>query len=151
MYHYQECGLNDVWLTDGFSIEHDDDYGELVSIHDVEQLHKVIGLFVIANRSILNAAEIRFLRKEMDMSQKNLAGLLGVSENSVRGWEADRGTIGTPTDRFLRALYQEHAHGDGSLRKLVEALNKQDRRLNANSSMQFSYCKQHHWQPIACP
>ena len=46
------------------------------------------------------------LRKELNLSQKNLAGLLGVSETSIRHWEADRGLIGKPTELLLRALYK---------------------------------------------
>lgn len=137
MYHYKECGLSEVYLIDGFNVEEDDDYGELISIASVHDLHKTIGLYLINEKPELNGEEIRFLRKELNLSQKNLAGLLGVNESSVRNWEADRGNMGKPADRFLRALYKEHAHGGGELKEMIEKLNTQE-RVHASSSINFT-------------
>lgn len=144
MYHYQECGLSHVWLHDGYTIENSP-YGETVSITAVNELHKVIGLYLVENKPELNGEEIRFLRKEMNLSQKNLAGLLGVGETSVRGWEADRGPIGSPTDRLLRAFYKEHVQGDGQLRQMIEKLNHQERTF-VSPNMAFSYSGNSAWQ-----
>lgn len=144
MYHYEECGLSNVWLQDGYSIEIDEEYGELVSIHSVHQLHDAIGYFLITNRPELNGEEIRFLRKEMNLSQKNLAGLLRVGESSIRNWENDRGSMGKPTELLFRALYKEHAHGDGELRKMIEALNHQERTLVLDN-VTFAYGKNNSW------
>ena len=72
MYHYEECGLSNVWLVDGFEIETDEEYGELVSIASVNELHKTIGLYLINEKPELNGEEIRLLRKELNLSQKNL-------------------------------------------------------------------------------
>lgn len=144
MYHYEECGLSNVWLQDGYSIENDEEYGELVSIHSVHQLHEAIGIYLITHKSLLNGEEIRFLRKEMNLSQKNLAGLLGVGETSIRAWEAERGKIGSPTDRLLRAFYKEHAQGDGELKDLIDRLNHQERILEPQK-VSFSYGDNHSW------
>ncbi|KAA8731011.1 helix-turn-helix domain-containing protein [Acinetobacter qingfengensis] len=144
MYHYEECGLSNVWLLDGYTIENDDDYGETVSIASVYDLHKTIGLFLITQSPELYGEQIRFLRKELNLSQKNLAGLLGVGETSVRSWEADRGRIGSPTDRLLRALYKEHVQGDGELRNMIEKLNHQERTL-VPKSVSFKYGNNHSW------
>jgi hypothetical protein len=41
MYHYTECGLKNVWLTNGYQVcEFDGE--KAVSITDAEQLHEVI-------------------------------------------------------------------------------------------------------------
>ena len=70
MYHYEECSLSHIWLCNGYTIEQDEEYGELVSIHSVHDLHNAIGLHLITNKLELNGEEIRFLRKEMNLSQK---------------------------------------------------------------------------------
>lgn len=145
MYHYIECGLSNVWLIDGFVIEHDEDYGELLSISSVHDLHKTIGLYLINEKPELNGEEIRFLRKELNLSQKNLAGLLGVDESSVRNWESDRHVIGKPADRFLRALYKEQVHGGGELKEMIEKLNAQERCFDSEK-MNFSYGRNNSWK-----
>ena len=121
MYHYTDCGLNNVWLKNGYET-YDTDYGEAVGIHDVEGLHKAIGLHLIANKPRLTGAEVRFLRIELDLSQKGLANLLGVTEQSVRGWEKHRNTITKAPERLLRFLYRESVCNNGMLRKLVDRI-----------------------------
>ncbi|MDS7931835.1 helix-turn-helix domain-containing protein [Acinetobacter sp. V102_4] len=149
MYHYEESGLSNIWLQNGFTIENDEDFGELVSIQSVYDLHNAIGLYLITHKPELNGEEIRFLRKELNLSQRNLAGLLGVGESSIRHWEAGRSLIGKPTDLLLRALYQEHVQGDGELRKLIENLNHQERTL-VPSEISFSYGNNQSWHQSNC-
>ncbi|ATU52156.1 helix-turn-helix domain-containing protein [Acinetobacter baumannii] len=149
MYHYEECGLSNIWLQNGFTIENDEEFGELVSIQSVHELHNAIGLYLITHKPELNGEEIRFLRKELNLSQKNLAGLLRVGESSIRHWEAGRSLIGKPTDLLLRALYQEHVQGDGELRQLIENLNHQERTL-VPSEISFSYGNNHSWHQTNC-
>jgi len=105
MYHYTECGLKNVWLTNGYQVcEFDGE--KAVSITDAEQLHEVIGR-TLAAKSTLSAAEIRFLRKELGLSQKRLADLLGSTEQTVSLWER-RGRIPKGYDRLIRLLYLEN-------------------------------------------
>ena len=145
MYHYEECGLSNVWLVDGFEIETDEEYGELVSIASVNELHKTIGLYLINEKPELNGEEIRFLRKELNLSQKNLAGILSVNESTVRNWESDRVEIGKPAELVLRALYKEQAHGGGALREMIEKLNHQERTHEADNTS-FSYSRNRSWK-----
>ena len=39
MYHYKECGLQNVWLENGYFIQKTK-HGKAVSFHDVEGLHQ---------------------------------------------------------------------------------------------------------------
>lgn len=145
MYHYKECGLTNVWLVDGFNIEVDEDYGEMVSISSVNDLHKTIGLYLINEKTELTGEEIRFLRKELNLSQKNLAGILSVDESTVRNWESERIAIGKPAELVLRALYKEHAHGGGALIEMIEKLNHQE-RIHESGEMNFSYSRNRSWK-----
>lgn len=145
MYHYKECGLSEVYLIDGYNLEVDEEYGEMISISSVHELHKAIGLHLINEKPELNGEEIRFLRKELNLSQKNLAGILKVDESTVRNWESGRITIGKPAELVLRALYKEHAHGGGALIELIDKLNHQERTLGTDN-MRFSYTRNHSWK-----
>lgn len=126
MFHYTSCGLRNIWLRNGFSIKQTA-YGKAVAIHNVEGLHKAIGLHLVNNKKSLSGSEVRFLRKELDMSQAQLAQVLGVGETTVRGWENNRTKITKPADRMLRVLYREHVDGDGKVRELVERLAELNR------------------------
>ncbi len=125
LFHYQSCGLDNVWLRNGFQIKQTA-YGEAVAIADVTGLHNTIGLFITDNEPLLNGAEIRFLRKELDLSQDMLSEVLGVSESTIRNWENQRQPITSAADRVLRLVYREHIQGNTYVRVLVERLGKLD-------------------------
>ena len=75
----------------------------------------------------LNGAELRFLRLEMELTQKALAGLLNADEQAVRRWEKARSrAIHGLADRLLRALYSEYVGDVGSIRRMVDRLANLD-------------------------
>ncbi|MDP3878033.1 MAG: helix-turn-helix domain-containing protein [Methylobacter sp.] len=115
MYHYQESGLNNIWLVNGYDIINDPDYGECVSITDVSGLNKAIAHHFIFNKPSFSGAEFRFLRKELDLSQKALADLLGNDEQAIARWEK-KGKVPKWADRLLRAcLIEFYDEGTGIL------------------------------------
>ena len=89
LYHYIECGLDDVWLINGFEY-HESPRGKTVSISNIESLHEAVGVHICRNRRDLSGAEIRFLRREMLMSQSTLARLLDVTELTINRWETEK-------------------------------------------------------------
>lgn len=126
MYKYTECGLRGITLKNGYE-EFETSYGKAVGVHDVDGLHRAIGLHIAVSKPAINGAEVRFLRKELGFSQVELAGLLGVSEPSVRNWEKSRGKITRPAERLLRLLYCEHANEGGVIRDLIDSVSKMNR------------------------
>ena len=123
-YHYTECGLQNVWLANGF-VFHDTPYGRGVSIRDVEGLHRAIGK-VLAHKPRLTGAELRFLRKEMKLSQSAMAPLLGTSEQNISLWER-RGHVPKASDRLARLLYLENLGNQPQIRALIDRLIELDR------------------------
>lgn len=106
MYHYTESGLTTVWLANGYHYDVID--GEpFTSIDDVDGLHRLIGRILVNRCNPLIADEIRFIRIEMNMSQKALATLLGVDVQTVARWEKGRTSLPRTADVALRALYAE--------------------------------------------
>ncbi len=128
LYHYTDSGLRNVYLKNGYSIKKTP-YGRGVSIHDVGGLHQLLGMELVCNKAgKLSSTEIRFLRVEMDLPQVQLAGLLGVSENTIRAWENNRGKITKPAELLLRTLYKQYADLDSDIRQAVEHLASLNRR-----------------------
>ena len=144
MFHYASCGLRNIWLRNGFVVK-ETTYGKADAIHDVEGLHRAIGLQLASRRPRLSGAEVHFLRKELDMSQAHLAKLLGTSENSLRGWEKHRTNITKPGERFLRTLYCEHVAGDGTIRELVEPLSQLNRDAYKQEKLELEETPQGGW------
>lgn len=124
MYHYTESGLQNIWLVNGFT-RVKTKHGVGVSVHDVEGLHRMIGK-ALAKKRKLTGSELRFLRKEMGMSQGALAALVGTSEQNVSLWER-RGGIPKTADRLVRLIYLEHMGNSAKVRDLIDRLNLQDR------------------------
>lgn len=130
-HHYIESGLDNVWLDNGFT-RHRTPYGEGASVQDVAGLHKAIGRWLVGRSHALTGAELRFLRIEMELTQRNLAAMLGVEEQAVRRWEKTRDKpLAGPADRLVRAIYSEWAGGDGSVRLMIERLVEFDQREEA--------------------
>ena len=69
-YRYTESGLTNVWLANGYTIRKTK-YGEGVSIHDMDGLHRALAR-ALSNKPRLTGTEVRFLRKEMGLSQRGL-------------------------------------------------------------------------------
>lgn len=124
-YHYTECGLDNVYLLNGYECE---DYGgeEYVSVKAVEQLHNAIGLYLVSQRKALSGSEIRFLRKEMDLTQGDLADLLGTSDQSVARWEKEQSQIQSAAHTLLRLIYISHAKGEIDVDALVREFHARD-------------------------
>lgn len=126
MYHYTECGLNNVWLLDGFTVQKTP-YGKAIAIDHADGLHRAIALRLVNNKPRWSGGEFRFVRKELDMSQAALALILGKDAQSVARWEKS-GRVPKMADRLLRVIYQEHAGGNQKVIELVKRLNELDQQ-----------------------
>jgi DNA-binding transcriptional regulator YiaG len=122
-YRYTESGLMNVWLANGYTIRKTK-YGEGVSIRDVEGLHHALAQ-ALANKPRLTGAEVRFLRKEMGLSQRGLGELLGVTDQAVALWER-KGRLPKTADRLLRLIYVEHDRGNAPIRATIQRINETD-------------------------
>ena len=134
-YLYTESGLRNIWLSSGFEIVQTH-YGEGVAIHDVEGLHRAIGS-ALAQKAWITGAELRFLRKEMDMSQSALGRLIGVTDQSVAKWEKTS-HIPKTADRMTRLIYLEHSGGSvkivSTIEQIIDTDHAEHERMTAEES-----------------
>lgn len=148
MYHYRESGLDNIYLENGYRL-HQTPYGEGVSIHNTDGLHKAIGQWLVALPKPLDGAEFRFLRIEMDTTQRDLAACLGTTEQTLRLWEKHRAkAIPGPADRLLRMVYTEYVGGDGRVRRMLKRLAELDQIDHAEGSFRETNRR---WRPRSAP
>ena len=120
-YHYTESGLDSVYLLDGFKFVNGD-RGRSIIIDDIEGLHAAIGQLLTREKKKLSGKEVRFLRTELVMSQRALADLLHVDEQTVARWEKGKTQIPAACDATLRLLYLEHIGGNEKISTLLRSI-----------------------------
>lgn len=128
LFHYTLCGLDNVWLVNGYTIEQTP-YGEAVRIEDAEGLDRVIAESLLNGTSPLTGKELRFIRQLLGLSQADLGSFLGKDSQSVARWEKS-GKVEPTAERLARVLFLSHMNGDESVRKTVAFLNMMDRAVN---------------------
>ena len=123
MYHYKGAGLDNVYLQNGY---HKAMYGdeEIISVSNIEGLHAAIAAELVEKPARLTGPELRFLRIELDLSQKVLSELLRVSDQTVASWEKGmtKGASG-PSELLLRVFARERLlNRDGHVSQFIETL-----------------------------
>lgn len=111
-YHYTMCGLDYVYLDNGYRKE-ETEYGSGVAILHADTLDTVIAMLIIRYPARLRGQEVRFLRAITQISQTELANQLGVKRITVARWESSPNTpIPGPADRVIRLLTVRHIAHD---------------------------------------
>ena len=128
MYHYTACGLDNIYLKNGY-VETNSPSGTGISIHDIDGLHKAIAKGLVKMEALLQPKEFRFLRLELDLSQKGLGNLLGKSDQCVAKWEKGEQHIPVLADKAVRDLYMESI-GEGAIAGLLKTLADLDRKIH---------------------
>jgi len=146
MYHYKESGLDNVYLQNGYekTIE---DGEEFISFVDAHGLHNSIARRLTHQCAPLSGKEFRFLRVEMDMSQKSLADCINVSEQTVARWEKGSSTIPKTSDVILRGLYLESINHESNVGALLSLIAEHEGAM-AKMEMQLG-AQDHHWKVAA--
>ena len=121
LYHYRECGLDNIYLVNGFELV-ETPRGQGALIKDVPGLHRAIGQMLVREKKALSGREFRFLRHELNLTQQSLAAIMRVDTQTVARWEK-RGTeeVDGPASSLIRVMYEEKINGN---RDIIEPLQK---------------------------
>lgn len=128
MYHYTECGLDNVWLENGYTIRQTP-YGKGVSIDDADALHQVLVSEVVKKKGRITGKELRFLRTYLGLSQDGLAKCLSATDQSVSLWERT-GKVPGASDALVRLLVIERMRGNANVTSVLDRINDIDRLVN---------------------
>ena len=136
-YHYTACGLDNVYLFNGYVLHQTED-GDGISIRDLEGLHHAIGLSLAEHKKLLSPKELKWFRKQMDLTQSELAQLLGYSSQSVARWEKGGAQIPGAAERIIRMLYIDQAETGANVRDVLEMLDALDDVDEARSTFEVT-------------
>lgn len=143
--HYTASGLDDVYLVSGWK-RIETPYGDGISIKDVDGLHRAIGLNLVCQRKALSGPEVRFLRKEMELTQDELGERVCKSGQQIARWEKGQAEISGSAELLLRVLYLQHLGQHPLLSELVKQLRAIED--HAEKRQVFRPTRDG-WQPIA--
>ncbi|GAB7532790.1 hypothetical protein PS3A_52060 [Pseudomonas sp. 3A(2025)] len=110
MFEYTGSGLDGIFLKNGYTLV-ESDFGPGVAIQDVEGLHRAIAADIVRQKTPMTGHQFRFLRKEQDLVQSELAAMLRIDVQTIARWEK----LGTqavpgPADFAMRAFYSALRH-----------------------------------------
>ena len=131
LYHYAGCGLSKVWLRNGYTVK-ETPYGKGVAIDNLDGLHKVIARAIVDKKAPLTGEEVRFLRVELDISQRRLGGWLGKTDQTVALWERGIQAVPQGVDYLIRHIYRQHFNARSVYVEEVERLRELDRQEYEN-------------------
>lgn len=100
-YHYMECGLDNVLIA-GVSFVTDDSGDQVLSIPNINGLHRAIAQFIVCRKSGMSGRELRFLRTEMGMTQAELADMIHREPLTISRWERSEGPIDSNAETLIR-------------------------------------------------
>ncbi len=147
-YHYLECGLDDVYLVNGFE-RTESARGTSIAIGDIDALHRAIGEHLCLKKKDLNGKEFRFLRREMLMSQSTLARLLNVGEQTVHRWETGKVNVPKAAEALLRLMYRDDSKS--RVRDQLKRIADLEDEIDHNQQMIFELMtnKKRQWKLAA--
>lgn len=119
---YRACGLDEIYLLNGYDLE-DHDGEQHMSVIKLEELHQAIGRHLVTHRKGLTPKEIRFLRNTMGITQADLAARLGNNSQSVARWEKGECEVPGPSEKLLRLVFLASLLTESEMLALKDFIN----------------------------
>ena len=135
-YRYTESGLDNIYLLNGF-YPVETPRGLSVVIRNPDGLHRAIGQMLTAETKLLTGREFRFLRHEINLTQQDLAAVIGVDVQSVGRWERGEIKIPGPAQRLIRLIYNEKVNGNREILEPLKRLAELDELIHGDSEITF--------------
>lgn len=127
---YPDCGLDDVYLLNGYEVTKTS-HGTGLAVNDTDGLRAAIARSLATRKKILSGKEVRFLRKEMDLTQSELGRLVGLDAQSVARWEKEQVCAKKrPAELLLRVIYLAKADDKIDVEALLRELDELDAPLH---------------------
>jgi putative transcriptional regulator len=122
-YHYRASGLDNIFLLNGVTTQNTS-YGPMVTIEKLNGLHRAIGLHIIEKPEPMTGPEFRFLRKQMELTQAELATMMRTSDQTIANYEKGKTSELGPADPFMRITYLLHIVPEETRAEVLKAVTE---------------------------
>lgn len=106
-YRYDECGLDNVILV-GLEVCEDDGGEAVVTIQNINGLHRAIVEGVARKPTGISGRELRFVRTELGFTQAELASAISKDVQTIGRWERGEFPIDPTAETVIRVLALQH-------------------------------------------
>lgn len=103
IYHYTECGLQNVFIKGIVPIT-DDDGDEVITVRFINALHNAIAEGIVNHEKGISGEELRFLRTEIGLTQAELATFVHADKQTIGRWERNENIIDSASETVLRKI-----------------------------------------------
>jgi len=103
LYHYRECGLDNVYLT-GIAPENDDAGETIITIPYINKLLRAIAEGIVSHKKGISGAELRYLRTGMELTQAEFAVIMQKDKQTIGRWERGETPIDSASEAVIRRL-----------------------------------------------
>lgn len=148
-YHFTECGLKNVYLTDWPMVKCGECGEALPILPNPDLITKYLVENLATHEKRLDGDSILFLRKVMSRTSSALAHTLGVNRVQLSRWENDHGKISEVADYRLRMEAVEQLlppeRAEKVMRQLVEMFRLKEVAVAVGSQIKIS---QHEYREL---
>lgn len=144
-YHYTECGLDYVYLLDGFEIVKTE-HGPAVRVVNASKLDRAIAMAIVRHQKRLTGQEVRLLRGLLDMTQEELGQALGKDGQSVARWEKGKTELPATEDIAIRQIYLEKS---GRRQRFIDTSRRVADLKKRVDEVKFKIKGRHTWSVAA--
>jgi DNA-binding transcriptional regulator YiaG len=106
-YRYDKCGLDNVMLM-GLEICQDDEGEDVITIRNINGLHRAIVHAIATKPTGITGRELRFIRTELGYTQSELAVALSKDAQTIGRWERNEHPIDSTAETLVRIIALGH-------------------------------------------
>ena len=145
-YRYDECGLENVILV-GLEVCQDDEGEDVITIQNINALHRAIAEGIARKPSGINGRELRFLRTELGFTQAELAAVISKDVQTVGRWERGEFPLDPTADTVIRMLAFQHTESAEQI-PAIEELAKWSVASSGEPPFRIDATDPEHWRPL---
>jgi DNA-binding transcriptional regulator YiaG len=146
-YRYDITGLDNVLLV-GLELGEDEDGDPVVTIKNVNLLHRAIVHALAIKPCAMTGKELRFARTELGLTQAALSDLIHVDIQKIGRWERGEYPLDTTAEIVIRMLMLQHASSTKTLPPIDE-ISVWVGTAGSGQALHIDASDPDHWRPIA--
>ena len=146
-YRYDITGLDHVMLV-GLELSEDEDGDPVVTIKNVNLLHRAIVHALATKPCAMSGKELRFARTELGLTQAGLSALIHVDVQKIGRWERGEYPLDTTAEIVIRMLMLQHVN-DADTLPAIAVISGWVGTAGSGQALHIDASDPDHWRAIA--